>query len=145
MFSKSNSRRDNQTSQKSEVGIPSILSIDMVVTGNLASSGEVHLDGAVKGDVDARILTIGETAEVRGNVSADTVRVSGTVIGAIRAREVILTRTARIEGDIHHDILSMEAGARLEGMCRRLAAVMEKSDDEPNTLMLTTRDSEAAE
>jgi cytoskeletal protein CcmA (bactofilin family) len=145
MFSKSNNRRDNQASQKPEVGVPSILSTDMVVTGNLASSGEVHLNGVVRGDVDARLLTIGETAEVRGNVSADTVRVSGAVIGSIRAREVILTRSARIEGDIYHDILSMEAGARLEGMCRRLVAIMENNDVDKNTLLLTTRDNDMAD
>jgi cytoskeletal protein CcmA (bactofilin family) len=144
MFSKSNSRRDSQASHKVEAGVPSILSPDMVVTGNLASSGEVHLDGTVHGDIEAQVLTIGESAHVRGNISADTVRVSGTIVGAIRAREVILSRTARIEGDIHHDILSMEAGARLEGMCRRLAAVMEKKDEEASTLLLTTRDNEAA-
>lgn len=144
MFSKSSNRRESHAAHKAEAAVPSILSPDMVVTGNLASSGEVHLDGTVHGDIDAQVLTIGDSAQVRGNISADTIRVSGTIVGSIRAREVILTRTARIEGDIHHDVLSMEAGARLEGMCRRLAVAMDKKDEEASTLLLTTRDTEAA-
>ncbi len=145
MFSRSNSRRDADPAGKSDLGVPSILATDMVVTGNMASTGEMHLDGTVQGDIDARILTVGESAQVRGNISADVVRISGSVTGSIRAKEVVLTRTARINGDIHHDILSMEAGARLEGMCRRLASVLEASDggEKANTLLLTQQETAA--
>lgn len=145
MFSRSNSRRETETAPKGAMGVPSILSTDFTVTGNVASSGEVHLDGTVEGDIDARVLTVGDSALVRGNISAETVRVSGSVTGTIRAKEVILTRTARITGDIHHDILSMEAGARLEGMCRRLASLLETKDSEEaaGRLLLTQQETAA--
>lgn len=146
MFSRSNSRRETETAQKPGLGVPSILSTDFTVTGNVASSGEVHLDGTVEGDIDARVLTVGENAQVRGNISAETVRISGSVTGTIRAKEVILTRSARITGDIHHDVLSMEAGARLEGMCRRLASLLEadKESDEASGRLLLTQQETAA-
>lgn len=145
MFSRSNSRRETETAQKPGLGVPSILSTDFTVTGNVASSGEVHLDGTVEGDIDARVLTVGENAQVRGNISAETVRISGSVTGTIRAKEVILTRSARITGDIHHDVLSMEAGARLEGMCRHLASLLDakESDDASGRLLLTQQETAA--
>ena len=56
------------------------------------------------------------------HVNAEQVRVCGSVTGCIRAHEVVLTASARVVGDVHHDVLSMEAGALLEGHCRHREA-----------------------
>jgi cytoskeletal protein CcmA (bactofilin family) len=100
--------------------VPSIVAADMTVTGDIASDGEVLVDGTVHGDIVARALTVGEGAVIRGEIKADTLRVCGAVTGLLKGREVVLTRTARVEGDIYNEVLSIEAGAQLEGMCRRL-------------------------
>lgn len=99
--------------------IPSILAEDMRVTGDVISQGEVQIDGDVIGDVEAHALIIGDSAHIRGQITADIVRVSGAVTGRIKAREVVLTRSAKVEGDILHEVLAIEAGAQLQGNCRR--------------------------
>lgn len=99
--------------------IPSILAEDMRVTGDVISQGEVQIDGDVIGDVEAHALIIGDSAHIRGQITADIVRVSGSVTGRIKAREVVLTRSAKVEGDILHEVLAIEAGAQLQGNCRR--------------------------
>jgi cytoskeletal protein CcmA (bactofilin family) len=101
-------------------GIPSIISADMKIVGQVESAGDIQIDGAVEGDVTSRTLTVSDTAVVRGSVSADTVRVAGTVKGGINAKSVTLTRTAKVEGDIVHDALAIESGASFEGQCRRM-------------------------
>jgi cytoskeletal protein CcmA (bactofilin family) len=101
-------------------GIPSIISADMKIVGQVESAGDIQIDGTVEGDVTSRTLTVSDTAVVRGSVSADTVRVSGTVKGGINAKSVTLTRTAKVEGDIVHDALAIESGASFEGQCRRM-------------------------
>ena len=63
---------------------------------------------------------MGEGAQVTGSVSADTVRVCGTVEGEVKASSVILTKTARVIGDVMHDSLAIEAGAYIDGHCRRI-------------------------
>lgn len=99
-------------------GVPSIISADVVMQGNINSAGEIQFDGTIEGDLKAASLIIGEHASVRGEVVCETVTVRGRVEGAIRARSVSLASTAHIQGDILHSSLSVETGAHFEGNCR---------------------------
>ena len=74
---------------------PSLLSSDLVVNGNLESSGDVQIDGTIDGDVKSGSLTISGTGIVRGTIEADEVTIAGTVTGQIRARHVVLLKGAR--------------------------------------------------
>ncbi|MEM8771650.1 MAG: polymer-forming cytoskeletal protein [Pseudomonadota bacterium] len=99
-------------------GVPSIISADVVMRGNINSSGEIQFDGSLEGDVKAGSLIIGEKASVKGEVICETVIVRGRVEGAIRAKSVALAASAHIQGDILHSSLSVETGAHFEGNCR---------------------------
>jgi len=101
-------------------GVPSIISADLKIVGDLKSNGDIQIDGTVEGDIDSRLLTVGERATVKGSVVAETVRVSGNVVGQIKASAVVLAKTAKVTGDITHESLTMEAGAFFEGGVRRL-------------------------
>ncbi len=101
-------------------GVPSIISPDLKIVGDLKSSGDIHIDGSIEGDINSRLLTVGEQAVVEGCIVADTVRISGTVKGQIKARMVHLDKDARVHGDLTHETLTMEAGALLEGQVRRM-------------------------
>ena len=107
---------------KTASGVPSIISADLRIEGNLFSEGDVQVDGEVIGDIDSRTLTLGEKSVVRGSISAETVRLCGQVEGEVRASTVVMTKTARITGDILHDSLAIEAGAFIDGHCKRLEA-----------------------
>jgi cytoskeletal protein CcmA (bactofilin family) len=125
MFQKS-AKRLTTGAAGASVGVPSIISGEMTLKGDLVSTGEVHIDGVIRGDVTVKGLTVGENAQVHGHISADWVRICGAVTGRIQAPEVTLTRTARVIGDIEHLTLTIEAGAFLEGHCQRLS-----KDDAP--------------
>ncbi len=98
---------------------PSLISSDLELTGNIKTSGEVQLDGAVEGDVICGKLMIGEKAVVIGQIEADEVVIKGRITGRIKGGSVHLTKTAQVSGDILHNTLTVEAGAFLEGHCRR--------------------------
>lgn len=100
--------------------VPSIISADLHISGNMKTDGDVQIDGVVDGDVESDLLTIGDTATVNGCVVGEIIRVAGTVNGEITGRVVELTRTARITGDINHHSLAIEAGAFVQGLCRRI-------------------------
>lgn len=100
--------------------VPSIISADLRINGDLICSGDVQVDGWVEGDIQSRNIVIGEGATVQGGLQAETVRVCGVVNGQIKADSVVLEKTARVTGDVLHKSLAMEQGASLEGMCKRL-------------------------
>ena len=100
--------------------VPSIISAELHIFGDMKTDGDIQIDGIVDGDVESNLLTIGETAVVNGNVVGEVIRVAGTVNGEISGRVVELTRTARITGDINHQSLAIEAGAFVQGLCRRI-------------------------
>ena len=97
----------------------STLSSDLVVKGNMKSSGDIVIEGTVEGDIRAHMLTVGETATVKGEVVADDVVVNGRIIGRLRGLKVRLTATARVEGDIVHKTIAIESGAHFEGSVQR--------------------------
>ena len=107
-----------RSSPMKSAGVPSIISSDVVMRGNINAGGEVQFDGSLEGDIRAGSLIIGEKATVKGEVVCETVTVRGKVEGGIRAKSVSLASTAHIQGDILHSSLSVESGAHFEGNCR---------------------------
>lgn len=101
--------------------VPSIISIDLSVQGNLASNGEIQVDGKVEGDIKCKALIIGTKGSVSGEVSAQTVRIHGAIRGQVKAKSVFLASTAQMSGDIEHESLAIEPGAFMEGHCKRIA------------------------
>ena len=97
----------------------SVLSSDLTVTGNLKTSGDIQIEGTVEGDIRAHLLTVGETAMIKGEVIADDVVVNGRIVGRVRGLKVRLTSTARVEGDIIHKTIAIESGAHFEGSVQR--------------------------
>jgi cytoskeletal protein CcmA (bactofilin family) len=97
----------------------SVLSSDLTIKGNLKTAGDVQIEGTVEGDIRAHLLTVGETATVKGECMADDVIVNGRVIGRVRGLKVRLTATARVEGDIVHKTIAIESGAHFEGSVQR--------------------------
>ena len=98
---------------------PSLLSNDLTIKGDLITSGDIQIEGTVEGDVRAHLVTVGETATIKGEIAADDVVVNGRVIGRLRGLKVRLTATARVEGDIVHKTIAIESGAQFEGTVQR--------------------------
>ena len=117
-------------------GEPSVISADLKVVGDLHCAGDIQIKGTVEGDIKSRSVTVGEGAHVQGSIYGDSVHVSGSVKGYIEAPAVTVAKSAKILGDIVHDSLAVEAGAFLEGQCRRLDA--KKADEKPGVSALKT-------
>lgn len=127
MFSKGSKQTSSSSTTDgvrttSKSSIPSIISADLRINGDLVCSSDVQVDGWVEGDIQSRNIVIGEGATVHGSLQAETVRVCGLVKGQIRADSVVLEKSAKVTGDVLHKSLAIEQGAQLEGMCKRLDA-----------------------
>lgn len=124
MFSRASTPKDQNASSTADVAtvkaVPSIVSSDLTIEGNLNSAGEIQVDGVVHGDIKCKALIVGVKGSVTGEVTAQTVRMHGAVKGMIRAKSVFLASTARMSGDVEHESLAIEPGAYMEGHCKRI-------------------------
>jgi cytoskeletal protein CcmA (bactofilin family) len=102
-----------------EAGSVSVIGPDLVVTGNLETTGELRIDGDVQGDVYAGRIVIGEQARVAGELVADEIVIGGIVQGSIRGNTVTFQTASRVEGEVYHRKLAIEQGAYFEGKSRR--------------------------
>tara|TARA_B100002051_G_C16670365_1_gene604179 strand:+ start:888 stop:1367 length:480 start_codon:yes stop_codon:yes gene_type:complete len=98
---------------------PSVLSSDLKVKGNLLTSGDIQIEGIIEGDIQAHLLTVGETSKIKGEIIADDVIINGNVVGCVRGLKVRLTNKARVQGDIIHKAIAIESGAHFEGTVQR--------------------------
>ena len=57
--------------------VPSIISADLHVVGNLKADSDIQIDGIVDGDIETKLLTVGETATVNGSIEGEVIRVAG--------------------------------------------------------------------
>ncbi len=119
MFSKSRINEPGPKAEPEKAKAPDVLSSDLTVVGNLRTTGDIQVEGTVEGDIRAHLLTVGESATIRGEIVADDIVVNGRVIGRVRGLKVRLTATARVEGDIIHKTIAIESGAHFEGSVQR--------------------------
>jgi cytoskeletal protein CcmA (bactofilin family) len=107
--------------------VPSIVSAEMTVRGDLTGSGDLQIEGKVYGRIKIGNLVVAEGGMVEGDIVAKAVSISGSVRGSIRAGTVTLSATAKVAGDILHDVLAIEAGAQIEGQCKRICGTKGES------------------
>ena len=90
------------------------------VEGEFVSPGNVRIEGIVKGTVKASgDLAVTETASIEADVTAANAVVAGEIHGNVSVSEKLeLLSTARVHGDISAKVLSVLAGAVLDGRCQ---------------------------
>jgi cytoskeletal protein CcmA (bactofilin family) len=93
----------------------SILGADVIVTGNISATVDLHVDGRIEGDLACANLVQGEESLIKGAIVAETARLSGTVDGSITARDLTIQASARITGDVTYENLTIEQGSQVEG------------------------------
>lgn len=91
------------------------------IIGDVQFSGGFHVDGHIKGNVDAppdsgATLSVSDAGVVEGSVAVPNVILNGTVKGDILAHDrVELGATARVTGNVYYGLIEMEMGAEING------------------------------
>jgi len=91
------------------------------IIGDVQFSGGLHVDGFVKGNVDASgesgsLLSISDGGVVEGSVAVPNVILSGKVVGDILAHDRLeLGATARVTGNVYYGLIEMAIGAEING------------------------------
>ncbi len=101
--------------------IPSIISKDSKIDGEIYSSGVIEIEGCIKGRINSNSIVIREDGVVEGEINADSVNIRGNFNGTIKARNINVFSKARINGTIEYQSLSVEDGASIDGQFTQLA------------------------
>jgi cytoskeletal protein CcmA (bactofilin family) len=93
----------------------SVLGGDVVITGNVSATVDLHVDGRIEGDLSCANLVQGPESLIKGAVVAETARLAGTVDGSINCRDLTIQASAKITGDVSYENLTIEQGSQVEG------------------------------
>src|SRR5262249_56072901 len=78
-----------------------ILSGDVEIEGSITFQKELLIDGKVQGQITSDgALTIGENADIRGEIKTKSVTVHGKVHGNITAERCELKSTSNLQADL---------------------------------------------
>ena len=94
-----------------------ILSSDVEIKGSIKFQNELMIDGKIEGEItSAGTLTVGENAEIKGEIKTKSVTVLGKVHGNITVEERCeLKSHAVLYGDLKATRLVIEDGATFVG------------------------------
>jgi cytoskeletal protein CcmA (bactofilin family) len=94
-----------------------ILSSDVEIKGSIKFQKELLIDGKVEGEINSDgVLTIGENADIRGEIKTKSITVFGKVQGNITVGERCeLKSRCTLQGDLKAARLVIEEGATFVG------------------------------
>jgi len=95
-----------------------VLGADVEFKGSIKFTNELAIDGKIEGEIfsAAGVLTIGENAEIRGEIKTKSVTVLGKVNGNITVEERCeLKGRSQLIGDLKAARLVIEEGATFVG------------------------------
>jgi cytoskeletal protein CcmA (bactofilin family) len=117
-----------------------ILSREVEIEGSIKFQKELFIDGKVHGQINSDgVLTIGEHADVRGEIKSKSVTLYGRVHANITAERCELKSKCALQGDLKAARLIVEDGAAFIGTSENtLAGTVESpesaGDRKPRTI-----------
>ena len=110
-------------------GMFSVIGPDVTLTGNVAATADIHIDGRVEGDVHCGALVQGAESRIVGTVNAEEARLAGAIEGTVRVTRLTVERSARITGDVEYETIAIENGAHIDGRLKHSVAKSRPADE----------------
>jgi len=95
-----------------------LLAKGVELKGEIKVEGTVRIDGRLEGDVQTKgEVIVGEDGVVKGAIYAGSLISSGRIKATVTATgRVQLLKTAILIGEVHCPVMSMEEGAKFQGV-----------------------------
>ncbi|MBE6452803.1 MAG: polymer-forming cytoskeletal protein [Alphaproteobacteria bacterium] len=115
--------------------VPSIISENARLKGDIISDGIIHVDGHVEGDISCDELIIGIKGSVLGAVNANSLHLYGSLNGRAAVDNLFIAKSAKLIGDASHNTIAIEPGAYIDGHCLRQGAPIPAEQGKPDLLL----------
>ena len=113
-----------------------VLSSDVEIKGSIKFQKELLIDGKVEGEINSEgVLTIGENADIRGEIKTKSITVFGKVQGNITVSERCeLKSKCTLQGDLKAARLIIEEGATFIGKSEVSSGMSVKPSSRPEVV-----------
>jgi cytoskeletal protein CcmA (bactofilin family) len=98
-----------------------LISRDTEVVGDIKFSGNLDIEGVVRGNITAlsgkdAVVRIVDKGHVEGEVRAPSVIINGVIVGDVySAKHLELAAKAKVQGNVHYNQVEMVIGAEVNG------------------------------
>ncbi|WP_026747367.1 bactofilin family protein [Leptotrichia trevisanii] len=125
----------------------STISMETTITGTIESNSLFKMDGVLNGDIKGnKLVHIGKTGMVKGNVTAENVIVDGEVSGEIAATKVEIGSTGKAYATITSALFVIQEGGVFEGRKKmKVALIKEESKNTSNSSSVEKNEKKADE
>lgn len=110
-------------------GGTTLISSSTTVKGDITFTGQLDVEGAVHGSIQAEsgkdaVLRVVAGGKVSGEIKVPHATVNGNVEGDIHTSERLeLAEQAVIDGDVYYNLIEMAVGAKVNGGLRHTGSV----------------------
>ena len=129
-------------SRGSNTPVPSIISYDTKIKGDIWGGDTIHIDGKIEGNIMCNEVIIGTRGYILGDIKAKSLNVYGTVNGKIETEELFVAKNAKVIGNAYYHQIALEPGAYVEGNCipmNKKTSVTESVKTEKNSAVAATK------
>ncbi len=102
-------------SNDSETVEISVIGRDILVTGDIETEIDLHVEGRIVGNVRCNTLILGEGSCVAGNINAERVLVAGMVKGSIETGDLAIESSAQVKGNVTYSRIRISNGGVIDG------------------------------
>ncbi len=109
----------DKTENKINSKTSSILGPELEIHGDVKVSGSLLIYGKIFGNIQSNgAVRTASGSEVKGNITAKEVTIGGKVDGDVNvAKKLTLGDTSSLTGNLKATTLTIEEGAKFEGVC----------------------------
>ena len=97
-----------------------VISSGTMITGDVVCSGDLRIDGNIKGNVksSAKVI-VGQSGIIDGDINCKSIEIEGNVKANVTVTDLMsLKSTANLVGNICAGKLAIEPGANFAGNCK---------------------------
>jgi cytoskeletal protein CcmA (bactofilin family) len=118
-------------SKKGGIGVSggtTLISRDTVVIGEIHFSGNLDVEGLVKGNIVAKpdsdaCVRVVDKGRVEGHINSPAVVINGSIEGDVYATQHLeLAAKARVQGNVYYSLVEMAVGSEVNGSLKHVAA-----------------------
>ena len=107
----------------------STISMETTITGTIETNSVFNMEGVLNGDIKGnKLINVGKTGQVKGNITAETVVVDGEVSGEIVADKVEIGNTGKVYATITSAVFVIQEGGLFEGRKKIKIALIKEED-----------------
>ena len=92
----------------------SILLSDISIDGNLVEKDKIIVDAKINGDITAQDIETHSNSNIKGNISAKIATLGGKHKGNVNSEKIKIKKSADIEGVLNQRTISIEEGSQLK-------------------------------